>query len=163
MDDRKAHCTFVGSVDGMHLNAPFLQNSITQNPNLITLAGEVVDEQMKFQHLRDAHVFCSSSNDETFNLSAMEAAAMGLPLALSDLPCYHGIWKHGENALLAPIGAIDCLSWNLKALTQDNDLATRLGQAAKQTAAQFTLEKNLNGITNALYQAMNDPIQRQNR
>jgi glycosyltransferase involved in cell wall biosynthesis len=122
------------------------------------LAGEVSDEN-KLQHLRVADVFCSASGDETFGMAQVEAASMGLPLALSDLPCYEGIWQHGVNALLSPVGAIDCLSWNLKALTQDPQLAFRLGKAAQKTAERFTLASFLRNMSDALIQAIQDPVQ----
>jgi len=160
MGNPKIHCTFVGGLDWMHLNGQSMKDSLAKYPALFTLAGEIMDEQQKLRFLRDSDVFCSASCDETFNISALEAAFMGLPLALSDLPCYQGIWKHGVNALLAPVGAIDCLTWNLRALTQDQHLAARLGRAAMQTAAQYTLEENLRGMTDALLQAVHDPVRR---
>ena len=159
MADPEAHCTIVGSLDWINTNGQSMQETIAKNPHLYTLAGEVKDER-KFQYLRDAHVFCSASGDETFGIAAIEAASMGLPLALSDLPCYEGIWKHGMNALLAPVGAIDCISWNLKALTQDRNLASRLAHAAMQTSARFTLDRFLNAMSDALSQAIQDPIRR---
>ena len=75
---------------------------------------------------------------------------LGLALALSDLPCYAGVWKHGVHALMAPVGAVDCLAWNLRALTQDPALAARLGRAAQETARQFTLERFVRGMSAAL-------------
>ena len=160
MDDPGVHCTFVGNLAWLQLNGPEMLEAIERNPHLFTLAGEVPEGQHKTRYLHDAHVFCSASGDEAFSLVAQEAAAMGLPLALSDLPCYQGVWRHGENALMAPVGAIDCLSWNLKALTQDRQLAARLGRAAMQTAARYTQERFLRGMSDALLAAIQDPIPR---
>jgi glycosyltransferase involved in cell wall biosynthesis len=158
LGDPQAHCTLVGNLDYLHLNGQAMLDAIAQHPQRVTLAGEVTDEQ-KLQLLREAHVFCSASGDETFGMAPVEAASMGLPLALSDLPCYEGIWQHGVNALLAPVGAVDCLSWNLKALTQDPQLAARLGQAAQKTAGRFTLDRFLRNMSDALVQAIQDPQQ----
>jgi glycosyltransferase involved in cell wall biosynthesis len=159
MGDALAHCTLVGNLDHVQLNGQAMLDTIAQNPQRFTLAGEVTDAQ-KQQHLQQSDVFCSASGDETFGMAQMEAAALGLPLALSDLPCYAGIWQHGVNALLSPVGAVDCLSWNLVALTQDAALAARLGQAAQATAARFGTERFLRQMSDALVQTIQDPLPR---
>lgn len=150
-------CTFVGNVDHLALNGQDMQNTMAQNPDTFHLAGEVTDPGALVQHLLGADVFCSASADESFPMAPMEAASMGLPLALSDLPCHRGVWKHGVNALFAPVGAVDCISWNLNALTADPALATRLGRAAQQVAERYTLELFLKGMSDVLTQAINDP------
>jgi glycosyltransferase involved in cell wall biosynthesis len=153
-------CTFLGNLDYLHLNGPAMQEALARQPQVFTLAGEVMDESQKIRYLRTADVFCSTSGDESFPMTPVEAASMGLPLALSDLPCYKGVWQHGVNALLAPVGSVDCISWNLMALTHDPDLARRLGQAAQRTAERFTMERFLNAMFNALTQAIQDPVPR---
>lgn len=156
MGDSERHCTLVGSVEHIALNGSAMRTALQDNPQLFTVTGEVSDAQ-KLQHLLAADVFCSASGDETFGMAQVEAASLGLPLALSDLPCYAGIWEHGVNALLAPVGAVDVLSWNLLALTRDPVLAQRLGQAAQKTAARFTQERFLRAMSDVLVQAIQDP------
>lgn len=160
MSEPEAHCTLVGNLDYLSMNGPAMTDAIASNPHLFTLTGELLDENQKNQYLRDASVYCSASGDETFGMAAVEAASMGLPLALSDLPCYQGIWQHGVNALLAPVGAVDCLSWNLKALLNDPALAHRISLAGRQTAARFTLDRFLRGMSDALLQTIQDPLPR---
>jgi glycosyltransferase involved in cell wall biosynthesis len=153
------HCTLVGDHSSLDSNGPRMSQLLAENHSLFTLTGEVFDPK-KGELLRHAGVFCSASGDETFNMAAMEAATLRLPLALTDLPCYEGIWQHGINALLSPVGAIDCLSWNLKALTSDPALADRLGQAAQRTAARFTMDRFLKSMSNVLIEAIQDPAPR---
>jgi glycosyltransferase involved in cell wall biosynthesis len=153
-------CTLVGNLDYLALNGQAMLDALARQPHVFTLTGEVMNETQKIQHLRSADVFCSTSGDESFPMTPVEAASLGLPLALSDLPCYQGLWQHGVNALLAPVGAVDCIAWNLQALTQDAGLALRLGRAAQNTAERFTFERFMNGMTNALSEAIQDPAQR---
>lgn len=159
MADPELHCTFVGNLTWLQSNGPAMQESLARHADLFTLTGEVTDER-KLQTMREATVFCSTSGDETFGIAAAEAALMGLPLALTDLPCYEGIWKHGVNALLAPVGAIDCQAWNLKALTGDHQLANRLASAARHTATRFSNDRFLRGMVEVLKDAIRDPARR---
>ena len=160
MSDPEAHCTIVGNLDYLHMNGQAMIDAVAGNPKRFTLTGEILDENEKIQYLRNASVYCSASGDETFGMAAVEAASIGLPLALSDLPCYQGIWQHGVNALLSPVGAVDCLSWNLKALLNDRALAHRISLAGRQTAARFTLDRFLRGMSDALIQTIQDPLPR---
>lgn len=155
MGDSERHCTLVGSVEHLALNGLEMQTALQHNPQLFTVTGEVTDAQ-KLQYLQAAQVFCSASGDETFGMAQVEAASLGLPLALSDLPCYQGIWQHGVNALLAPVGAVEVLCWNLLALTRDPALAQRLGQAAQKTSERFTQERFLRAMSDVLIQAAQD-------
>lgn len=158
MGDAQAHCTLVGSTEHLALNGPDMQAALQSNAGQFRLVGEVSDTQV-IQQLLEADVFCSASGDESFGMAQVQAASVGLPLALSDLPCYHGIWQHGVNALLAPVGAVDVLSWNLLALTSDPALAQRLGQAAQKTAARFSQQRFLRAMSDVLVQAIEDPAQ----
>ena len=153
----QAHCTLVGDLRWLERNGPDMLATIERHPTSFTLTGEVSDQD-KLRHMQNANLFCSASGDETFGMAALEAASLGLPLALSDLPCYQGIWRHGHNALLSPVGAVDCLTWNLAALIQDQELAKRIGQAAQRTAARYTLDRFERGISDVLLQAIEDPL-----
>lgn len=157
MEIANVHCTMVGSLEWAQHNDPCLQDSLAQWPARFTLQGEAFDEDLARQ-FRNADVFCSTSGDETFGTAQLEAAAFGLPLALSDLPCYEGIWRHGVNALLAPVGAVDCIAWNLTALCRDEKLAQRIALEGQKTAARFTREKFLRSMSEVLVQAILDPV-----
>lgn len=155
--DPRVLCTLVGNTEHLALNGPAMSAALAAHPQRFKLAGEVVDEASKVQLLRDAAVFCSASMDETFGIAAVEGASLGLPLAITDLPCYRGMWQHGINALLAPVGAVDCLSWNLRALLNDAPLAARIAAAGQATAMRYTEERFQRAITEAMVQAVQDP------
>ncbi len=151
------HCTFVGNPHWLNLNGSAMTKIVDDNPHPFTLTGEIAEDQ-KRQYLLASHVFCSSSGDEIFGMAVLEAASLGLPLVVSDLPCYRGIWQHGVNTLMAPVDAIDCLSWNLSALTRDKLLASRPCKVAMLSSARFTEDRFIRGMNDALKQAMEDPI-----
>ena len=157
LNDASAHCTLVGNTDHLQANGDAMLQALAAYPHLFTLAGTVTDSH-KLDLMRAADVFCSASEDETFGIAPLEAACLGLPVALSDLPCYAGIWKHGVNALLAPVGAVDILAWNLKALMQDTALADRLARAGYATAQRFTQERFLRGMSSVLVDAIEDRL-----
>lgn len=88
--------------------------------------------------LRSADLFCLPSGAESQPVSVLEAAALGKPLALTDLPSYRGIWRHDENCLLVPVGDVAALVRALSVLLDSAELRARLGNAAQATASQFT-------------------------
>jgi glycosyltransferase involved in cell wall biosynthesis len=141
----------------LQANGDAMLQALDAHPHLFTLAGTVTDAH-KLDLMRAADVFCSASEDETFGIAQLEAACLGLPVALSDLPCYAGIWKHGVNALLSPVGAVDVLAWNLKALMRDTGLADRLARAGYATAQRFTQERFLRGMSSVLVDAIEDRL-----
>jgi glycosyltransferase involved in cell wall biosynthesis len=158
LPDLPMHCTLIGNVEHLALNGQAMQDALANNPHRYTMTGQIAQADLVQQHYQQSHIFCLPSGDECSPRSVFEAAANGLPLALSDLPCHQGIWRHGENALLSPVGAVDCLSWNLRALSQDQPLADRLSRAARATARRFGMEQFLQSMTHTIVQAAQDRV-----
>jgi glycosyltransferase involved in cell wall biosynthesis len=105
---------------------------------------EFTDELPRDQTLGrvlEGEVFVACSTEETQPLASLEAATMGMPLVLSDLPSYQGIWKHGRDCLMYPIGDVPQLRWQMQALGQDVRLRSRMAQAAQHTAAQYRWDR----------------------
>ncbi|MEU2629014.1 glycosyltransferase [Kitasatospora sp. NPDC007106] len=83
-------------------------------------------------------VFVLPSHREGFSRSAMEAAAGGLPMVLSDIRGCREIGTDGEHLLLAPPGDARALTTALDRLLTGPDLRARLGAAARARAlAEF--------------------------
>jgi glycosyltransferase involved in cell wall biosynthesis len=89
------------------------------------------------QLLSRCGVFVSTSEEETQGLALLEAAALEMPLVVTDLPPYVGIWQHGHNCLVSPVGDVPALQANVQSLLTDPALAASLGQAAALTAQRF--------------------------
>ena len=60
------------------------------------------------------------------------------PMVLSDLPVDGGIWRHGRNCLMYPVGAIGLLAQSIAVLAENPELRGRLGGAARATASPYT-------------------------
>jgi glycosyltransferase involved in cell wall biosynthesis len=87
--------------------------------------------------LRSADLFCLPSQVESQPISILEAALLGKPLVLTDLPSYQGIWRHRQNCLLVPVGDVGALAHAISALLSSPDLSAQLGRAARATARRF--------------------------
>jgi glycosyltransferase involved in cell wall biosynthesis len=116
------------------------QELTARQPDTFRLVGEVKPAVTQ-AWLASADVFALPSGSESMGLAALEAAVHGVPVVLSDLPAYEGIWRHGHNCLLHPVGDVAMLAWSLRMLLDDAGLRARLGKAAAQTAARFPFEE----------------------
>ncbi|MFJ8045199.1 glycosyltransferase family 4 protein [Kitasatospora sp. NPDC096147] len=79
-------------------------------------------------------VFVLPSYREGFSRSAMEAAASGLPMVLSDIRGCREIGTHGEHLLLTPPGDARALTTALDRLLTEPALREQLGTAARRRA-----------------------------
>ena len=111
--------------------------SISQNPQTFELLGEV-DNDAALQLLGTSDVFCLPSDSEVMPMTILEAAMLERPMVLSDLSVYEGLWRHGRNCLLYPVGAIGMLAQSIAMLGSNPGLRNRLGAAARRTASQYT-------------------------
>jgi len=80
-------------------------------------------------------IFVLPSHREGFSRSAMEAAACGRPLVLTDIRGCREIGTHNEHLLLVPPHDPDALTAAVARLVDDVELRTRLGRAIGQRAA----------------------------
>jgi glycosyltransferase involved in cell wall biosynthesis len=83
-----------------------------------------------------AGAFVSPSLYEPFGLAVAEAAGLGLPLVLSDIPTFRELWDGA--ALFFPPRDDRALAGRLDALAADPAARARLGAAARSRAARFT-------------------------
>lgn len=79
-------------------------------------------------------VFVLASWREGVPRSALEAAAMGKPLVLTDIRGCREIVRPGEEGFLVPTRDPPALSHAIKALALDEDLRQRMGRAARRRA-----------------------------
>lgn len=150
-----ASCDFVGSLADYQTLPDATRKLAEAHPDRIRLVGEVAHAQV-IEHLSAARVLCLPSMDENLPSVIPEAALAGAPAALTDLPGYREIWEHGVNTLLSPVGAIDVLTWNLRALLSDDALHARLLAAARITARELSLGRMLRDLQAVLEAAAAD-------
>lgn len=83
---------------------------------------------------RAMDIFVLPSYREGFPRSAIEAAAMGLPLVLTDIRGCREIVSDGINGFLVPPKSVDALSERVDRLIADADLRTRFGMESRRRA-----------------------------
>ena len=110
-------------------------NGATFAPSYATLHGELPHASAVALMLR-AGIFVSPSLYEPFGLAVAEAARMGLPLVLSDIPTFRELWD--DVALFVPPRDPEALAFTLDRLASDPHQRRRLGEAARRRSRRFT-------------------------
>jgi glycosyltransferase involved in cell wall biosynthesis len=96
----------------------------------------VLDDAAMREQLQRAAMFAAPSIYEPFGLAVLEAASVGTPLVLSDIPTFRELWDGA--AVFVP--AQDPRAWAdaLVALMADRTRRAKLGARARARAAGFT-------------------------
>ena len=96
-------------------------------------------------------VFVLPSHREGFSRSAMEAAACGRPMVLTDIRGCREIGRDGEHVLLVPVRDAVALGAAVARLLDDSALRERLGSAAAARAGDAFDQRAVAGISLATY------------
>jgi glycosyltransferase involved in cell wall biosynthesis len=132
-------CVLIGTTEGLNTIGEEHIEKINTRPDLFQLKGEL-DRKSGLEYLKGADVFCLPSGDESQPITPLEAASLGVPCALSELPAYAGTWAHGHNCLFSPVGDITLLRWNIRALLDDAVLRDPIVERAKAFVREFAIE-----------------------
>jgi glycosyltransferase involved in cell wall biosynthesis len=102
--------------------------------------------------LAAADVFLRPTSEAGTGLALLEAFAAGLPVIASDIAGHRDCVQDGHDGLLAPAEAA---SWTaaIGRLFKEPEFAARLGQAARQKAADYSLA-NMVGRHLTLFQGL---------
>ena len=131
------HGTWVGDLSYADSLGPAFEDIKARYPSLLTWTGAVSDAT-KIDCLQQADIACFPSGDETFGISALEAASLGMPVVLADLPVYASVgWQHEQNCLLYPMGDVVALEERLRRLLDEPSLRVALGKAAQALARRY--------------------------
>jgi glycosyltransferase involved in cell wall biosynthesis len=79
-------------------------------------------------------LYVLASHREGFPRSAMEAAAMGLPIIATDIRGCRQVVDHGVNGLLVPVRDAARLAAAITSLVDDPDRRRRMGEASRRRA-----------------------------
>ncbi len=109
---------------------------VAADPGRFVLSGGLPPEAVQRLY-RSADVFALPSADESMPIAPIEAAWHGVPVVLSELDCYAGVWKHSVNALLHSVGDVEMLAWYLRMLLESPGLRGRLTAQARAMATGF--------------------------
>jgi glycosyltransferase involved in cell wall biosynthesis len=81
-------------------------------------------------------VFVLASHREGYPRAAMEAAAMGLPLVVTDVRGCREVVVDGENGLVVPVRDSDSLAIAVRKLVDDEGLRRQMGRASRALARE---------------------------
>jgi len=93
---------------------------------------------------------------EGFPRSAMEAAAMGLPIVATDIRGCRQVVTDGENGLLVPVRDAVALAEAIGTLATDASLRSSMARAARERACRDFDQKRVIDITLAIYEELLD-------
>jgi glycosyltransferase involved in cell wall biosynthesis len=131
-------CALVGEFTA--LDAPG-DDIVRSDPARFILTGGLAPDVVQSWY-RAADVFCLPSGDESMPLAPIEAAAHDVPVVLTNLECYEGVWRHGINAMIYPVGDTEMLAWYLRMLMQTPGMRTRLTAAARAVPLRFSEQRS---------------------
>jgi glycosyltransferase involved in cell wall biosynthesis len=99
-------------------------------------------------------VFALPSHREGFSRSAMEAAACGTPMVLTDIRGCREIGRDGEHLLLVSVASAEELAEGVNKLLVDEPLRRRLAGAAFERAQQEFNQRTVADISISTYTAV---------
>lgn len=107
-----------------------------KSPKRFTFPGQLPHaETMRLLDRSD--IFSLPSSSECLPIAPLEAGQRGKAILLSDLPAHEGIWRHGINCLMHPVGDVPLMAHLLRILASDAPLRERLGAQARRVAAPY--------------------------
>ncbi len=107
-----------------------------ESPKRFVFAGQLPHAET-LRLVGRSDILAHPSASECLPLAPLEAGQCGKAILLSDLPAHEGIWRHGVDCLMCPVGDVDLMAHSLRILATDAGLRERLGREARQTAAAF--------------------------
>jgi len=99
-------------------------------------------------------VFVLASYREGFPRSAMEAAAMGVPIVATDIRGCRQVVAHGVTGLLVPPGDPVALGSAIARLAEDPQLRARMSVAARERAARLFDQQRCIDTTLSVYERL---------
>jgi glycosyltransferase involved in cell wall biosynthesis len=89
------------------------------------------------RHLCGYDIFLNTTNYESFGVSVMEAAALGMCIVSTNVGELSYLWQDGHNALLVPPDDPEAMAAAVRRILTEPGLAERLSRNARKKAEQF--------------------------
>src|SRR5438105_11867978 len=99
-------------------------------------------------------LYVLASHREGFPRSAMEAAAMGVPVVATNIRGCRQVVDDGRTGRLVPVGDVDALAGAIAALATDAELRRSLGEAARAKAQREFDQQRVIDTTLAVYEGL---------
>lgn len=150
LDGLPVELHFVGRNHGLE---PEFDRLAAAAEGRVHLHGEI-DNEAALALVDRADILALPSASECLPIAPIEAGLRGVPSVLSDLAGHEGVWRHGQNCLMHPVGDVALLGHMLHVLASDAALRQRLGTAAKMTARRFRTDLMMARLDLALASAL---------
>ena len=117
----------------------------------IRFAGLVSQETLS-RYYGEADIFMLPSDmGETWGLVVNEAMNFSLPVVVSGIVgCAEDLARHGENGFVYRVGNVEELQKYLETLLESKDRRESFGKRSKRIVEEFSYEKDVEGIMQAL-------------
>ncbi len=132
--------TFIGEMQGMGGMPEGMRKIVERQPERYNFVGYQTGAQTRAL-LAKNDLYVHTSSDEAWPQSVIDAAAMGLPLMLSEIEAFSKVWVHGVNCLKFPTNNPDFLASSLRMILQDDVLRHNLSVQSGNTAKRFSGER----------------------
>ncbi len=106
----------------------------------VNFTGSVLHSEIP-RLLRKSDVFIMPSLGDSFCLAALEAAACGLPIIVTENTGVRDLITDGENGFIVPIQSVDALTDKINYFIENPDQIQIMGMNARRTAEQYTWDR----------------------
>lgn len=132
--------TFIGENQGLAAMPEGMRKIVERHPDRYNFVGYQTGAQTRAL-LAKSDLYVHTSSDEAWPQSVIDAAAMGMPLMLSEIEAFSKLWVHGVNCLKFPTNNPDFLASSLRMVLQDDVLRNNLSLQAANTAKRFSEQR----------------------
>lgn len=120
----------------------------------VTWLGRLPDELLPAAYRTARIMVVPSLGQESFGIILLEAMACGVPVVASDIPGYRYVVREGVEGLLVPPGDAEALASSIAALVTDEGLRSRLAEAGRRRAEEYSWEKLVTSVEEAYGEAL---------
>lgn len=120
----------------------------------VEFLGRVSDEA-KVRYFASADIYCApNTGQESFGVVLLEAMAAGVPIVASDIHGFKNVVQRNVQALLVEPRNPMALAAALYRLATDPDLRSRMGDAGRQKAPEYSWERVTAQIVDFYYEVI---------
>lgn len=136
MDDKKAMLDIMG--DGPLFSEMKDEISKLGIDNRVVLHGRVSD-QKKYDILRQADIYVSTSHHEGFGICFLEAMYAGLPIIAPNIGGQSDFLASGRNALIVAVSDLEKITKAMNQMVSDSNLRREMGENNKRDVEKYLI------------------------
>lgn len=145
--DYKLIFTFIGNSSKLESLPEGTRKIIEKSPERYQIIGSKTESET-FEILAKADLYAHATADCAWSQGIIDAAALGLPLMLSDIDAFNSPWKNGINCLKFPVNSPNFIASSMRMLLQDDVLRSNLSAMGQLTAKRYPYENYYNQVIN---------------